>query len=147
MIIAISFDGVVVLDENAYDDLETPLRLRSDARAGLLALRRAGHTLILVSTRSNRSLRIDWRLNPLWRDGVVPFSEHRWELSRELNQRRFDQMVSYVNATLSGVFACIDDGGQGKVVADAYLDTKALRFGESRSWEEIAHSYGERAAG
>lgn len=147
MLIAVDFDGCLVEDDRDYEDLVTPLELKPGAREALYAMRRAGHTLILCSSRSNLALRQDWRLNPLWRLAIVPFSLHRWEQSLQTNQRRFEQMVTFVNASLPDVFACIDDGTQGKVSADLYIDDKALRYGELLTWEEIGHSYGIPAAG
>jgi hypothetical protein len=142
MIIAIDFDGTLVDDDREYNDLSSPLKLLPGARAALYAMRKAGHTLVLVSARANRALRIDWRLNPLWRNGTTPFSQERWEKSRDLNQRRYDQMLAFVDATLRDVFACVDDGAQGKVSADVYIDDRALRYGEYATWSDIQRSYG-----
>lgn len=147
MLIAVDFDGCLVSDDRAYDDLETSLELMPGAREAVYAMRRAAHTLILCSSRSNLALRLDWRLNPLWRLGLVPFNQQRWEQSLQLNQRRYEQMVVFTNSTLPDVFACIDDGRQGKVSADVYIDDKALRYGEVTSWSLIGHSYGAPAAG
>jgi hypothetical protein len=142
MIISIDFDGTLVSDDRKYEDVETPLTLLTGARAAVYAMRRAGHTLILASSRSNRALREDWQLNPLWKMGLTPFSQELWERSLLTNQKRYEQMVAFVSATLPDVFACIDDGHQGKVSADVYIDDRALRFGEQVSWDSLESAYG-----
>jgi len=143
--IVLDFDGTIVHDDHDYADLTVPLKLMPGAREALRALERAGHTLVLCSGRANRALRLDWQLNPLWRDGAEPFDVQRWERSRELNQRRYEQMLAFVELELAGIFAMVDDGGQGKVSGDLYVDDRALRYGFSVGWPEIAIAYGEPA--
>lgn len=147
MIISIDFDGTLIDDDHDYDDLKTQLTLKPFAREAVYALRRAGHTLVLTSSRSNLALRKDWRLNPLWKLAITPFSLERWERSLLLNQARYQQMLEFVSASLPDVFACIDDGGQGKVSADVYIDDRALRYGEEAGWGLIRYSYGQEAVG
>lgn len=145
MIIAVDFDGTVVEQDHAYDDLHTPFRLVTGVDIALQAIKAAGHTLILVSARANRALRIDWRLNPLWREGAVRFNEGWWLKNRELNQKRYEQMVRFVGLKLPGVFDAIDDGLQGKISADLYIDDRAVRFGighEGKTWVDLARMYG-----
>lgn len=142
MQIVVDFDGTIVNDDHDYDDLVTPLTLKYGAREALHALQRAGHTLILCSGRANKAIRIDWRLNPLWRDELVPFDVERWERNRALNQARYEQMLAFVRTTLPEIFSYVDDGEQGKVSGDIFIDDRALRFGPV-GWPEIAMSYGE----
>ncbi len=143
MIIAIDFDGTLVRDDRDYHDVTTPLEFMPGAKEALVALRAAGHLLVLNSARASRHLREDWGLNPMWRDGLVPFDKYRWAASLRTNILRFQQMVQFVNDELPGVFSYIDDGSQGKVSADLYVDDKALRYGMSVDWPQIALAYGE----
>lgn len=142
MIIAIDFDGTIIDDTHQYDDLATPLKFLPGALRALHALRRAGHTLILYSGRANRALREDWRLNPLWLSHAVPFDVDRWARNLPLNRARYKQMVDFVETELPGVFSAIDDGHQGKVSADLYIDDRALKYGPN-NWGAIAEAYGE----
>jgi hypothetical protein len=147
VIICVDFDGTVVRDDRAYDDLETPLELVEGAEEALRALKLAGHTLILSSGRANRSLREDWRLNPLWRDKLVPFDELRWRRNRQTNQDRFEQMVVFVEESLPGVFDSIDEGEQGKPSADLFIDDRAVRLGggwPGTDWATIMGTLGDQ---
>jgi hypothetical protein len=146
VLIVLDFDGTIVNDDHDYDDLATPLTFKYGAREALRALARAGHVLVLCSGRANRALRLDWTLNPLW-NGVVPFDVERWKRHQGLNQARYQQMLAFVGAELPGIFAMVDDGGQGKVSGDLYVDDKALRYGFSMDWSAIAVAYGEPAEG
>ena len=148
---SVDFDGVVVRQDRAYDDLTTPLEFVVDpitgftSRDGLRALKLAGHVLVLSSCRANRSLLVDPNLDPLVRAGVrrVPAD---WQKRRDLNQRRLQQMLAFVQAELAGLFDAIDDGASGKVIADHYLDDRAFRMGGGPgglSWGTIARLYGE----
>lgn len=146
MQVVVDFDGTVVNDDHSYDDLTTPLMIKYGAKEALESLARAGHTLILFSGRANKALRLDWRLNPLWRNGLVPFDVERWERQRALNQARYEQMLAFVDLNLPGVFAYVDDGEQGKVSGDLYIDDRAVRFGPmAMNWVTIAATYGEPA--
>jgi hypothetical protein len=142
MIISVDFDGTVVLSAQTYRDLNEPLRLMQHAKQALTALRRADHTLLLCSSRANRALRVDWRLNPLWRNYTVDQTQ-RWEASREFHEARYQQMIDFVGNELSDIFHAIDDGQQGKVLADLFICDKAQRFG-SRGllWRQIATTWG-----
>ncbi len=146
MRIAIDFDGTLVEDTHAYDDLETPLRLKRGALEALRALHAAGHVLIVYSSRANRALWEDWRLNPLWRDGVLRFDPAAWERNRGLNRARYEQMVAFVGSELRGLVQCVDDGRQGKVMADLYIDDRAIAYGagvRAMSWPKVAAQYGD----
>jgi len=147
MKIVVDFDGTIVNDDHDYYDLITPLALKPGAREALRALHRAGHELILSSGRANRALRLDWRLNPAWRDGLVPFDVERWSRNQGLNQARYVQMVEFVRTHLPGIFVFVDDGVQGKVSGDLYIDDRGLRYGASTGWPEIAVAYGDEAEG
>jgi hypothetical protein len=141
--IAVDFDGTVVREDRAYEDLETPLEFVPYAKEGLHALKRAGHVLMLVSARANRALREDWQLHPLWRQDMNP--PVWWEKSQPINEARYRQMLDFVKKELPGVFDCIDDGYCGKLGADVYLDDKALRLSaaEGTSWYEVAERFGD----
>ncbi len=143
MRLVLDFDGTIVRDDRDYDDTETPLVLQHGAREALRSLARAGHTLILCSGRANKSLRTDWRLNPMWRDGKVPFDVRRWERSQPINEARYQQMLRFVALELPDIFAMVDDGAQGKVSGDVYVDDKGLRYSSSFGWPEIAVAFGE----
>lgn len=139
MIFAIEFDGVVVRE--SYTE-EAPVLLPG-ARAGLYALKRAGHTLVLTSARSNRALRFNPELNPLGPQFAT--DEARLEFC-EHHQRRYLAMAEFVAAELPDVFDLIDDGAQGKVSADVYLDARSVAFGFgvlSNDWVKVGRRYGE----
>lgn len=149
MVVCVDFDSTVVdNDATRFDDVRTPLVLQRSAREALLALKRAGHVLLLYSARANRAHLVDPKLDPLVRVGARPMPDPvEWEKQRELWQARFDQMVEFVNTELPGVFDAIDDGVQGKPCADLFIDDRALRFGHglaSVGWATIASMYGER---
>ena len=142
MIIAIDFDNTVVEQDGRYDDLETPLRLKPMARPALMALKSAGHILLLYSARANQALLGSPTSDPLHRAGVVN-REQRPE-SEALNRARYEQMVEFVNRKLPKIFDAIDDGLQGKPNADLFIDDKAITFGPlGLNWGQIAARYGE----
>ena len=142
MIIAVDFDGTIVSDDAEYDDITTPLQFLPGAREGLLALKKARHTLLLWSARSNLALRHNWRLNPLWVRG--PFDAERWKKNRPLQEARYKQMCDFIAKELPSVFAYIDDGTQGKPLCDLFLDDKAVRevgvFGFD--WRPVVAAWG-----
>jgi hypothetical protein len=141
MIIGVDFDGVIVAA--GQPDPDVPLVLLPGSLEGLQALKRAGHKLVLISARANRAVREDWRLNPMWVSGVVPFDEARWVREKERNQRRYHQMLEFVLLELPGIFDAIDDGGQGKVTGvRLMIDDWAHRFVEG-DWRILSHLYGE----
>lgn len=147
MRIALDFDGTLVEDDHAYDDLKTPLRLKPGARDALRALKAAGHVLLLHSARSNRALWEDWQLNPLWRDGLVRFDVTFWERNKELNLARYSQMVTFVERELDGLIDAIDDGRQGKPMVDLFIDDRAIAYGNGAKclgWSAIAERFGDR---
>lgn len=147
MIIAVDFDDTIVSQAGrSYDDVTTPLAFLDGALAGLRALRRAGHVLLLFSGRANRALRVDPGLDPLVRAGVRRVNRARWEKQRVVNEARYQQMLAFVDASLPGLFAAVDDGQQGKPSADLFIDNRALRLGHgvlSVSWRAVAYMYGE----
>lgn len=138
MIISVDFDGVVI------DAQEGAPSMRAGAREGLLALKRAGHVLILSSCRANMALRADWRLNPLWTSGAVPFVEESWAEGRDHWEAAYQEMLAFVDKELPGVFDAVDPGMQGKVLADFYLDARAFRMGNS-GWRDVGMMLGESA--
>lgn len=139
MIIAIDFDHTLV--EDAPYDASTTLKLKPRAREAVTALKRAGHILVLWSGRTNRSLMYLAEFNPLVRNGVV--GDANTDETRELHAARYRQMLEFIELELPGVFDAIDDGRQGKVEADMYIDDRALSFGPGASWRDIELLYGE----
>jgi len=147
VIIAVDFDGtVVVQDGRAYDDIDSPLAFLPGAKEGLVALKAAGHTLLLWSARMSAALLIDPSLDPLVRANARRVNTDLWERSQPLNQARCQQMLDFVDRELPGVFAAIDDGAGGKPQVDLFIDDKALRPGYgpgAMNWSRIAYLYGE----
>jgi len=146
MRIGCDFDGVVVRQDHPYDDVTTPLEFLPGAKQGLLALKAAGHTLLLWSGRMSRALLVDPKLDPLVRSGAQKVSLERWEASRELNQARLQQMLDFIDRELPGVFDAIDDGAAGKPTVDLFIDDHAVRFGYgpgALSWQQLTYLFGE----
>lgn len=146
MIIAIDFDSTLV-DEwgRKFSDTTSPLKLMSGARKALEAMKRAGHLVVVSSARANRALRIDPELDPLVRLGLVRVDRKAWEAEQPLHEARYRQMVNFCATTLKGLVDAVDDGGQGKPVADVYIDDRALRFGggvDGHNWFDIARQFG-----
>lgn len=149
--LAIDFDGTIVRQDRPYDDLETPLELIVDddgvtSKDALMSLKEAGHVLLLYSARSNRSLRINPRLDPLVRAGVRKINMEKWQKSQQLHIARYQQMLDFVAVELPGIFDAIDDGKAGKPVGiDFFIDDRVLRIGTgglSVSWRDIMLAYG-----
>ncbi|MFM2153885.1 MAG: hypothetical protein RL199_2320 [Pseudomonadota bacterium] len=146
MIICIDFDSTLV-DEwgRKFADVTTPLKLMGGARKALQAMKAAGHVVLVSSARANRALRIDPELDPLVRSGVVKLDRAAWEAEQPLHEARCQQMVQFCATTLKGLVDAVDDGGQGKPVADVYIDDRALRFGggvDGHNWFDIARQFG-----
>jgi hypothetical protein len=109
-------------------------------------LRRAGHTLLLYSARSNRASLDDPTLDPLVRAGVRKVHQAQWLAEKVLYEHLFQQMVDFVAKELPGVFDAIDDGRQGKPHVDMFIDDRATRFGQGTlgmGWAQIAASFGQ----
>lgn len=145
MLIAVDFDGVVVRTNRAFADTTTPLQLMPGAKDGLLALKKAGHTLLLYSARSNRALLFTPEWDPLVRAGVRRPHEVAWAAGKELHWARYHQMLAFCETELAGVFDAIDDGLQGKPLADLFIDDRALAI--DVGWPHIALLYGAPSAG
>jgi len=147
VIVAIDFDGTVV-EQEPYSHVG-PLVLRAGAREGLAALKRAGHVLLLWSARSNRALQHLPELDPLVRAGAAAPASTTYA-DRVLAKARQRAMVEFVARELPGVFDAVDDGRQGKPLADLFLDDRAVRIGHgptAMSWGEVARIYGQPAYG
>jgi len=59
-------------------------------------------------------------------------------------------MLAFCDQELAGVFDAVDDGMQGKPLADLFIDDRALSFGDGVDrigWEHIAVLYGDLSAG
>jgi hypothetical protein len=146
MLIAVDFDGTVVNADRPYADVTTPLVFMPGAKEALLALKRAGHTLLLWSARSNRALLYTPEWDPLVRKGVRKPHLPKWAGTRELNWARYFQMLRFLDTALPGVFAAVDDGLQGKPLADLFIDDRALRYGfgaDAVGWQSISLLYGQ----
>ena len=142
MIFCIDFDGTVIEQPKSPGDPAEDMQLRPGAARVLLALRQAGHILVLSSARSNPAHRLDWRLNPLWTSGAVPFDERAWERSQPFWEAAHQLMLKFIDTYLPDVFHAVDEGQQGKVVADVYLDDRGFRMGR-RSWAEVEMLYAQ----
>ena len=142
MIIAIDFDGTIVEQDRPYGDLEAELKFIEGAKEALESLKRAGHTLILWSGRANLANREDWHWNPGYAQGTIPFDLKQWVKAKGLHQELYEEMLLFVAKELSGIFAYVDDGKQGKPSADLFLDNLAVTF--SGDWDEIAFQYGDQ---
>lgn len=146
MIFAVDFDDTIVSQDHPYDDLVTPLSFVVDPSTGinakdaLLSLKKAGHSLLLWSARSNKALLYNPELDPLVRAGVRRLDEKMFQRFKPLHWGRYLQMLSFVQAELPGVFDAIDDGSCGKPLVDFFIDDKAL---SASGWGEIADAYGE----
>ena len=146
MIVAVDLDSTLV-DEwgRKFSDTTSPLKLMGGARKALQAMKAAGHVVLLYSARSNRALRVDPELDPLIRAGVVRLDRKAWEAEQPLHEARYQQMVQFAATQLKGLVDAVDDGAQGKPVADLFIDDRALRFGggvDGHSWFDIARQFG-----
>ncbi len=143
MLIAIDFDGVIVDKDRPYADTTSPLRLMPLAKEGLKALKAAGHTLLLYSARSNRALLYTPRWDPLVRAGKKRPSAAAWEAGRSIHWARYRQMLEFVEQQLDGLIDAVDDGLQGKPLADLFIDDRAREFGiGANGWADLMHLYG-----
>ena len=125
MTFAIDFDGTIV--EWMPFHKRDPLKLNRYAKEGLTALKEAGHTLILYSCRANR-----------WGLYATDNNDH------DLSVFKYRQMVEFVERELPSLFDRIDDGAQGKVIADRYIDDHAVTFGpRGMNWFDVAERWGE----
>jgi len=149
MRIAVDFDGTLVDDDREYADFTSPLKLKVGARQALQRLKYAQHTIIVCSARSNLALREDWRLNQLWLSGAVRFDPAFWAMNLEVNRGRYEQMVTFVATELVGLVDAVDDGRQGKLMVDLFIDDRAVCLGQgahAMNWRAVAELYGAPAA-
>ena len=152
MRIFVDFDGTIVDDSHAYDDLRSPLTFLPGARWALLSLKAAGHTLVLFSGRASPRL-----LYGEESDGTLVLDDgFRRLLSQDpgkadaqmfLNQQRYRQMLDFVEHELPGVFSAVtaDKGG-----ADLFVDDKAMRYGGSQgghTWLMLRQWFGTEVPG
>src|SRR5271165_4211526 len=98
MIFAIDYDGSVISG--------SPPRLAPGCREALLALKKAGHTLLLFSSRNNRARRFNQNLDPLIAAGVTRAVQDPKTLERlqHYSQAMYRHMTKVVNQHLPGVF-------------------------------------------
>jgi hypothetical protein len=141
MLIAVDFDETIAREDPSTSELS----LLSGAKEGLESLRRAGHTLILYSARSNPCLWEDWRMNPLWEKGVAPLDQAAWFAGAKAHRERRCAMIRFVRHALPGVFSLVYEGGGKPVGVDLFIDDRSVRttgaFGID--WSEIANVWGE----
>jgi hypothetical protein len=145
--IGLDFDGTIVTQERPYEDVTSPLEFVEGAREGLLALKAAGHVLMLWSARASRALLLDPSLDPLVRCGAKEVNRAAWEQSRHVHRARYDQMIDFVERELPGVFACIDDGLGGKPLVDLFIEDKAFVMRGPGTWARLVRTYGEPPEG
>lgn len=145
MIIACDFDGTVVQQNRAYEDVESPLEFVAGADMAIPSLKRADHVLLLWSARSSRALLYDPLLNPLVRSGAVPFDMDQWKASQHIHLARYRQMLDFIGQRCIGWFDAIDDGAGGKPLVDMFIDDRALRLGTglgALGWWALEEMYG-----
>lgn len=143
MLIAVDFDGVVVRKDRPFADITTPLQFMPYAKEGLESLKRAGHVMLLYSARANRALLYTAEWDPLVRAGVRRPHEAAWAQGREIHWARYSQMLAFCEEQLPGVFAAVDDGLQGKPLADLFIDDRSVEFGiGSNGWADLIAIYG-----
>lgn len=143
MIICVDFDGCVVR-QAAFNASWAELELVHGAKDALIAMRNAGHILVLYSSRANRALRVDPSLNPLVRDGIIRVDRERWAKEESTYQQRYETMLEFIADQLPGVFHAIDDGSQGKPDADLFLEGLGRTMDTHGSaWRRVMHAYGE----
>lgn len=145
MLIALEFDGVVVReDDHDFDDTDTPLQLMPGALLGLRSLRQAGHVLLLFSERANRALRENPAFDPLVVAGVTRVDLAKWSQEQVVYQARFEQMVSFCEGQLRGVFHAVDTGEQGKPAVDLLIDRRVFGYRRTDGWMKLTSLYGAR---
>ena len=143
LFIAIDFDGTIVEQRGRdYNDVTTPMKFLPGAREGLMALKRAGHVLLLWSGRASPALLENPMLDPLVRAGVRRVSPTAWPEQQRINRARYQQMLDFVRVELPGVFAAIDDGRGGKPQVDLFIEDKCLRYDSTMTWKRIVDGYG-----
>ena len=86
-------------------------------------------------------------LDPLVLNGTRLIDFEKWRASQPVYQARYEQMVQFVHSRLAGIFDAIDDGAQGKPIADLFIDDRGLRFQPARTkfatdWSAVAQSFG-----
>lgn len=141
MLVAVDFDGVIVRKDRPFADVMTPFQLMPHAKEGLKSLKAAGHTVLLYSARANRTLLYTPEWDPLVRAGVKRPHAATLEQAKGLNWARYQQMIKFVDEQLSGLIDAVDDGLQGKPLADLFIDDRAFGF-QANGWLELAHLYG-----
>lgn len=144
LVIAVDYDGT--LTQLGGDPLVAQPWLPG-AIDGLLALKRAGHTLILWSARANRALLLDPQNDALVRAGKRAVDQPRWAAAVPTHSARLQAMIRRVRIELPGVFDAIDLGHAGKPDVDLFIDDKAWGADFSlpaaeRTWAHIARVHG-----
>jgi len=146
VILAIDFDGTLVSQFRPYDDLTSPLQLNPGARGALVALKAAGHTIVVFSARASAWVRLDPRTDPLVRAGARKVDLADWYRKQPLHEARYQEMVKFCREELAGLVDAVDDGLQGKPQADVFIDDRALRYDPGGNfgytWDEIRSVYG-----
>lgn len=141
MRIAIDFDGTIVQQNREYADVMSPLQFMPGAEAGLRALKKAGHELILWSARANLALCGSWWLNPAF----PTRPEWLTDKTIQTNSARRRQMHEFVKTHLPEVFSFIDEGRQGKVLADLFIDDRNFPL-TGVDWDAVVAQFGGDAS-
>lgn len=119
MRIAVDFDGTLVREAGRTYLTDASFITLPGALEWCREQKAAGHKLILYSCRANLSKRKDPKLDPL-----RTFASDDWW--PEVHERRYRHMLDWVAENAPGLFDYIDDGTQGKVPADLYVDDRAI---------------------
>jgi hypothetical protein len=140
MRIAIDFDGTIVRQNRAYFDTTTPLEFMPGAKKALAGLKKAGHELYLWSARANLALRGSWQDNPAWTE------RPDWLTNEAVvtNNNRYLQMRKFADEQLPGIFTYIDNGDQGKILADMFIDDRNYPL-VGVDWQSILDQFGPDA--
>jgi hypothetical protein len=121
--VCVDFDGT--LCDSAYPNIGP---LKEGAKEALQTFRNLGCRIIISSCRS-----CHWHYDVYGGDPGQPVFE----------RTRMKEMIAFLD-TFQIPYDIIDDGSLGKVVADYYIDDKAIRFVDN--WGEIASYVGGEIA-
>lgn len=129
LVIAVDFDGTLVADRR-------PLTFRPGAREGLLAMKKAGHHLILFTARAtplDEGPELANEVERFYAYGEIP-------VAAEAQWRRFNEMRSFLQQV--GMWSAFDEVWQspGKPHADIFVDD---RF-QTPDWLSIIREFGVR---
>ena len=119
----IDADGTLCVERGVPYDATTPIRWIDGALAGVAALKRAGHDLLLWSARDAPRM---------WMERNYPLVQ--------LNLARQKQMHDAIERDMPGMFE-VPEQRYGKPVFDKLIDDKSIP--PPPSWFDIAEFFGE----